>query len=67
MSENKAKSPGGPREVMGNKTTVNPGEAPVSQYLTSTVTNYVKELGKPPAVRDGDVASARHFVQDNKK
>jgi len=67
MSGNKSGSPSGPREIAGNKTTVNPGEAPVSQYLTSTVTNYVKEPGKPPAVGDIDVASARHFVQDNKK
>jgi len=53
------------RVIMGNSTRVDPTAKPVSGYEANTVTNYIKKPGSPPAVPDSDVASARHFVQEN--
>jgi len=52
---------------MGNKTVMSKGKKPISQYAASMVTSYEKKVNAPPAMRDSDVASAQHFVQDNKK
>ena len=53
--------------VKGNKTTLDRGSKQESMYASSTLTNYSKEPGKPPAVPDSDVAYARRFVEENKK
>ena len=55
------------KENKGNKTVISPGEKTISQYAASTVTSYKNKGDKPPGMRDSDVASARHFVQENKK
>ena len=55
------------KENKGNQTVISPGEKTISQYAASTVTSYKKRGDDPPGMRDSDVASARHFVQENKK
>ena len=64
----KADNPvGTSREINGNQTVLRPGETPISQYAASAVTRYEKHGDASPAMCDSDVASSRHFVQDNKK
>jgi len=67
MPKNAESPKGSPKEIKGNQTTIHPGEKPVSQYGASTVTSYEKKGDSPPAMRDGDVESARNFVMENKK
>ena len=67
MPENADKSRKKPKEIHGNQAKIAPGQAPVSQYEASTVTSYEKRGEAPPAMRDSHVASAQHFVQENKK
>ena len=67
MPEKNPPTPKEPREIRGNRTKIDPEEKIVSQYISSTVTNYEQKKGKPPTVRDSDAASARHFVQENEK
>ena len=56
-----------PKEIAGNKTKLNHGETPISQYATSTVTNYEKDGQNPPKISQDDVDYAKNFVQENKK
>lgn len=58
---------GKPKEIRGNKTTVDPKSKIEPLYITNTVTMSDRKLNETPVADDDNVAYARKFQEENKK
>lgn len=67
MQKDNSKIHGRPKQISGNTTKLDKKTDVVSTYSTLTVTNYQKQGEAPPKLAERDVASSKHFVEENKK